>query len=596
MTPVVTIKRAIICIAMCTFFATSMSPAASASTPEPVAPGWQIGYGQGPEQVSFANASNTPNFEEAAPFGPMAFRCHDGRLWLADSVRGRVLVFDGAGKLTGTLQLPQNATDTLLEDLAVTIDAAGKTTVTVADAATRKIYRFAWPSGKLEAEFGTPEQVVQVQQLEIDATDRTWVGDVGRGMLVVFDAAGKLVGERPWNRTGFVWAGGDRYYTILFAPGSGCHLVLNDLAGNVLSDRCLGMVRTQNPRLWAVDPDGTAWVTFIPPGGFRGELFLCGFDATGGLTAIGTVRPPAMNRFIERTERHSFMVAAADFERAPEGVVRVSELAGPAKPGKGTDALPTPTVSATTLATFTGPVPRSLIAENGRVWAILDDRSVVAVDWKTGKTESLPALNGAVSIAPGSGGAVLALDATGRLVTGLPTALAPSAGVVGTRVQVSADGVPLVTAPDRAVIVDPTASAPTGISGVGLVTPLQNGFFAQLTAGRQTVGDWRVELIDNLGNCMKQLHRFDPRFDPSGMIIGPANADGTFLLRCVDQGRAQVYAFGQNGRMLWRIEQPATATCLPPLVFGGPDDALLTAVAVAGGWQLQAIQIAQPKG
>ena len=52
---------------------------------------WELKYGKEMQEVGFYNSNNSKDFAEDAPFGPMAFRVMDKKLWVLDSVRSRLI-------------------------------------------------------------------------------------------------------------------------------------------------------------------------------------------------------------------------------------------------------------------------------------------------------------------------------------------------------------------------------------------------------------------------------------------------------------------------------------------------------------------------
>lgn len=295
-------------------------------------PAWELKYGAAQGQVGYYNSKVNPKLEEASPLGPMSFRLSGGDLWLADSIGGRLLWLESGGALKATMKLPGVGTDTLLEDIALVKEPAGKVEAAwVADGADLFVRKISVPGGKELVRVGgrghEPGLFTQIHQLEVGPTGRLYVGDFGRSVIAVFDPSGKLLREIRWERSGFAVDAEERLSTVVFIDGVGYVWHRYDADGNLEKATHLGLAALQNPRLWWLDPDGGITVSFIPAAGFRGVVVMHSFTADGALLKKFNVRPtPGMNRFLDRGEDGKLWSAVADMDAAPSGSFKIISL------------------------------------------------------------------------------------------------------------------------------------------------------------------------------------------------------------------------------------------------------------------------------
>lgn len=294
--------------------------------------GWELKYGTGQRQVGYYNDKVNPKMEEASPLGPMAFRLDDGELWLADSIGGRLLRLGSGGAPEAAMKVPGVGTDTLLEDIALVENQAGKVEAAwVADGADLFVRKLSVPAGKELARVGgrgqEPGLFTQIHQLEVGPTGRLYVGDFGRSVITVFDPAGKLLREIPWERSGFAIDAQERLSTIVYIEGSGYVWHQYSPEGRLEKAVHLGLPALQNPRLWWLDGNGGIAVSFIPAGGFRGVVTMHVFGPEGALLKRFSVKPAqGMNRYLARGDDGRLWCAVADLDKAPKGAFKIISL------------------------------------------------------------------------------------------------------------------------------------------------------------------------------------------------------------------------------------------------------------------------------
>ena len=156
---------------------------------------WKIPYGSEKGKVAVYNSKTDPKFAEDAPYGPMAFRVHNENLWVLDSIGGRIYGFDQKNELKTDVTVSGLEGFKLLEDFALVSGASGRPeSAWVADAANCDIRKISLADGKELLRIGgrgsEPGKFMQINQLEVDAGGRLYVGDYGRTVISVFTAYG----------------------------------------------------------------------------------------------------------------------------------------------------------------------------------------------------------------------------------------------------------------------------------------------------------------------------------------------------------------------------------------------------------------------
>ncbi|MFZ2958048.1 MAG: hypothetical protein WA705_14265 [Candidatus Ozemobacteraceae bacterium] len=292
---------------------------------------WTLDYGKGSGQVSWLNAANQPNFQEPSPLGPLSVRVHGDSLWVADSIAGRVLCIDQSGKPRHQIKIPGVASNTLLEDFAL-VQAPNGTieSIWVGDGADLVVRKIRVADGCEIARCGglggTPGLFTQIHQIEVGQSGHVYVGDFGRGIVAVFSADGKLLREQPWERSGFAVDSDDRLSLISWSTGTGYALRSYDSEGRLFDTIHLGHGTLQNPHLWLRD-EASAFVSFIPQGGYRGIVQVMQFGIHGQVLAKRSLRPPlGMHRYLNVSPDGVICRVQAEFERAPKGRFTVSPL------------------------------------------------------------------------------------------------------------------------------------------------------------------------------------------------------------------------------------------------------------------------------
>lgn len=283
---------------------------------------WTLEYGDKIEQFGYCNRWNTTEKYEGIPFGPMAFRVTNDKLWVLDSIMGRICCFDEKNKLLKNIVIPGLKGFKMLEDFAlVGDDPANPDAIWVANASDNIIRKISVANGNVLAQFGgrgnIPGKFVQIKSLEVDAGGRLYVADVGSNKLSVFTSTGAFLRAYPWQATGFVV---DRYanlHMIQYCEEAGYFYRIYSPKGQLTNSTHLGFLDYTNVCLHSLEKDGSLILTMIPPTGYKGKLDCIKINKFGDVIEKDSLIPSvAMNRYFY-SNNNKFYIAEADFESAP---------------------------------------------------------------------------------------------------------------------------------------------------------------------------------------------------------------------------------------------------------------------------------------
>lgn len=292
---------------------------------------WHVPYGKEKGKVVCFNSKTDKDFAEDQPYGPLSFRLSKDKLWVLDSIGGRLYSFDEKNKLASCLEirgLPQNL---LLEDFALNKGRHGTPeSVWIAEAAECNVRKISLGSGKELLRIGgngsENGQFKQINQLEVDRTGRLYVGDLGRSVISVFTPYGELVREIPWQGCGFALDKNSRLHTLHYSDSAGYFINVFTVKGQLIKNLHIGFPELTNPRVWAVSPEGNLIVSFIPAGGFKGTLKLLEISPFGKIVRRLEFKPPtSMNRYLAGSES-TVWIADADYFTAPDGEFSVKSV------------------------------------------------------------------------------------------------------------------------------------------------------------------------------------------------------------------------------------------------------------------------------
>lgn len=291
---------------------------------------WQLSFGNEKNQVAFYNAGS-PGFKEDASYGPLAFRVVKDRLWLIDSVAGRILAFDSNNSVKTEVKIVGLPENTLLEDFALVVGAAGNPeTVWVADAADCTLRKISLANGRELVKIGgngnESGRFLQISQLEVDRGGRLYVCDIGRQIIAIFTPYGELIREMPCQRSGFAVDDKGNLHLLDYSSRYGYLHRVYSHRGQLTKVMHLGMRSFQNPRIWGLGSQGSLLVSFMPQNDYAGRLKLLEFNADAVVRRRCELAPViSMNRFVEPCET-SLWLAEADFAAAPAGQFKVKRI------------------------------------------------------------------------------------------------------------------------------------------------------------------------------------------------------------------------------------------------------------------------------
>lgn len=290
---------------------------------------WNIGYGTTEGKVAYYNSSSDPDFAEDQPFGPMSFRVTGDRLWVLDSVAGKLASFDENGKCLSTITVPGLEGFKLLEDFALIGDENNPEAVWIANAADSTIRKISLDDGKVLATIGgsngDEDVFLQIHQMETDVAKRLYVADIAKNVIVVFSATGEYLREIPWQSSGMVVDRFANLHILHYSDKAGYfHRVYSD-KGTLVKNTHLGFVKNTNGKILAVENDDSIIVSFIPAEGFKGKLNMLRLSADGMISEKLEYAPTTMNR-VAYVNNGKVYVAEADFENAPKGNFTVKTL------------------------------------------------------------------------------------------------------------------------------------------------------------------------------------------------------------------------------------------------------------------------------
>lgn len=283
---------------------------------------WNLNYGNEDGKVAFYNSKNDPNFAEDSPYGPMAFRVIEDKLWVLDSIAGKLVCFDKNGKVLKSIIVPNLEGFKLLEDFALSGDDKNNPeSVWIANAADCIIRKISISDGKVLAEVGgngnVSGKILQVSQLEVDAGGRLYVADIARSTLSVFTATGSFLREYPWQSSGFFVDKNANLHLLHYLDNSGYFHRIYSSKGQLIKNVHLGLVNNTNVKLIKVEDDGSVILSMIPKEGFKGVLLLHKIDKMGIIREkLEYVPPSTMNRDI-CLDGDNIFLAEANFETAP---------------------------------------------------------------------------------------------------------------------------------------------------------------------------------------------------------------------------------------------------------------------------------------
>lgn len=292
---------------------------------------WRLKYGDSKGKIAVFNKKTAKDFAEDAPFGPMAFRIVNNKLWLLDSCAGNLNQYGNNNRLLQSFQVATSGFK-LLEDFCFATHTTEKPEIAwIANAVNCRIYKVSLKNGKKLLTIGSHSEktgtFLQINQLETDADGNLYVGDYGRSTISIFNIQGVHLGEIPWQLSGFAIDNIGQLHILHYEDNVGYSRRVYTKTGQLLKNYHIGLNHLQDPRVWRINSSSDMLVSFVPKGGFKGKLEMFKIKQNSKVISLFKFVPPAsMNRFIEMVNE-TFFLAKADFFKAPKGTFSINKIA-----------------------------------------------------------------------------------------------------------------------------------------------------------------------------------------------------------------------------------------------------------------------------
>lgn len=310
-----------------------------------------VPYGEGTGKVDYISNSRYPRRTDPMPFGPLSFRIVEDKVWVVDSVGGKLMQFNNKdGKQISEFSiLPEGiksgyteekyidpatkkeycspVLNILIDDFAPVYGKDGKLEAWwLADSCNNKLVKYS-VEGKKLGEF-THSDFIQVSKVEVGAGGHIFVADEGANYIFVFDENGNFI--RKWSDawTGLAVSGDDEklYRLVYDREKLNYNIVAAGLDGKIIMVYPISNDKMPNATLWWVnEAKSECLITYCPKaGGFKGtyEVARIGFD--GEIKAHAVLNAPfVMNRFIDNLNFDEIYQGQANFDEAPEGSLKI---------------------------------------------------------------------------------------------------------------------------------------------------------------------------------------------------------------------------------------------------------------------------------
>ena len=299
-----------------------------------------VPYGVGAGKTDFINNNKYPKVDDPQPTGPLSFRVVGDKIWIADSVRSKLMQFDKSGKFISEFitypkgekafftekikdeKLGETELPVLLrtiDDFAPVYDEKGELQAFwVADSCKNIITKYSVDGNKIN-EVKHPE-FCQVSRIEVGKGGHIFVADKVAKAIFTFDAEGNLCNKQPWEWSGFAVSGiDDTLYRLMYN---------NETRQNYISISTVDGKEIQgapiqtymfDPRLWWIDESKGECVITYSPAEFKGNYYIIRVGLNGQVIADGEMPAPIiMNRYIDCNNGEVY-IGKGNYFKAPEG-------------------------------------------------------------------------------------------------------------------------------------------------------------------------------------------------------------------------------------------------------------------------------------
>lgn len=285
---------------------------------------WELSFGTGAGKVGI----KAPVSAEDFPVGPASYRVVGDNLWVLDSANGKVLCFDSSSKLVKEVAIPSLPKEWVLDDFALQFsdsDATEPTAIIVVDLMERLVIKFGM-DGKEILKI-KPDNLIQLDEIEIDSNGQFYVGDYANSIIGVFAADGRQLHQVSWQCSGFAVDRENNLHIIHFEDKVGhFHVKLSNGGTTEVSRSELGLLEMQNPRIWHVNGKGEYLVSYIPPSGETNSQVLYTYSSTGEILKRANFNSPYyIKRYLFAGNEAAWLVDA-DYMKAPGLPVKFKQL------------------------------------------------------------------------------------------------------------------------------------------------------------------------------------------------------------------------------------------------------------------------------
>lgn len=309
-----------------------------------------VPYGEGKGEIDYINTNKFKILEDPHPYSAGSFRVLDNGFAVADSVAGKLLLFDKKGKLENEIFVyPQDKRKKILKETGMRLALLISDFVPALDHKTGKIE--SWfvadtmnnlvyhcdTNGKHIAEI-SDGNFLQIGRIELDKKGNLYVSDIQSQTISVFGPDRKKILVIPWQWSGLAvpYENGGVYTLESEEEVEDIYLVLSALDGKIPLQTLLALPENiSDPELWWVnEKKKEAFITYTPPEGYKGEYVMASVSIeTGKVKASKRIRPiPIMTRYLDIQKNFSeAWIADCNYLAAPKGTFDINKLELPFK-------------------------------------------------------------------------------------------------------------------------------------------------------------------------------------------------------------------------------------------------------------------------
>ena len=280
---------------------------------------WDLKLGPASNELGFVNPPSGP---EDFPLGPHSFRLAHGELWVADSVKGRILKIGKKAEVLTEIKVPGLKEPFFLDDFAIQFNGEEVIALWVAERFSTELIKVS-PDGK-ELVRVKNSGLAQLDELGVDSKGQLYVGDFGKSLLATFSPDGKKLREIPWQMSGFAVDNKDNLHMIRYDEETAHQHLVIDANGKETGRTRIGFAEMQNPRLWQVNDEGDIFVSFVPQSGNPTKNVLVTISQKGLiLKKIAYTNPYYIGRYL-MVENNDCLLVKADYLKAPKLSITVA--------------------------------------------------------------------------------------------------------------------------------------------------------------------------------------------------------------------------------------------------------------------------------